>query len=348
MNDIDTTWIDIIVAPDTTITNAISVLNVTGKMFLLIADEDRRLLGNLTDGDLRKGLLKFNDLSTPISSIMNTSPKTVQAGTSDAEVISIFQNSDIKALPVVDDKNILQGCYFEGSFRKFSNYPCEMMIMAGGFGRRMGELTKDLPKPMLEVEGKPILAHIIEFAKRQGFTKFYISVHYLAEKIMSHFGDGKDFGVEIKYLEETTPLGTGGSIKLLPDGNAPVVVTNADVLTKVSFRAIVEFHSLTNASATIGTHEHVMENPFGVVHAEGIRVSRLEEKPTWKTNVNAGVYVINRSIREHIKDQEYIDMPDVFKRLLEHDQTVVQYPIHEDLFEIGTSEKFKAFTSSKK
>jgi len=343
MNNSDIPWKNIVVAPNITVTEAINVLNDTGKMFLLVASENGAFLGILTDGDLRKGLLKFNNLSIPISKMMNSNPRTVSINTPRSDVISNFQSGNFKALPIVDENNILQGCYFETDFSKTFDAPNEMVIMAGGFGKRMGKLTKELPKPMLEVDGKPILEHTILAAKRQGFSKFYISVHYKSEKIITHFGDGKNLGVHIDYLKETDPLGTAGSIQLLPNGHNPVVITNADIISSVSFRALVDYHLLTNATATMGTHEHIIKNPFGVVHADGTRITKLEEKPVWKTNVNAGIYVINRSVSQYIEPNERIDMPEIFQRILDDGNLVIQYPIHEKIFEIGTLERYKNF-----
>lgn len=340
MNQRESNWIDIVVPPETTLERAIAVLNATGKMFLLIADPNRKLLGNLTDGDLRKGLLKNSALTTPIHKFMNQNTKTVIVGTPKNTISSILENEDVKAIPVVNEEHIIQDCYFQASFNKIYGRPSEILIMAGGFGQRMRHLTENLPKPMLEIQGKPILEHIIESARRQGFKKVYLSVHFMSEKIIDHFENGENFGVEIQYLHENKALGTGGSIHLLPDGDDPVLVTNADILTKIGFRALVEYHKLTNAAATITTHQHVIENPFGVIHSDGIRVKKLEEKPVWTCNVNAGVYVINREIRTLIKSGEAIDMPDVLQRGIDENMNIVQYPTYEKLFEIGTLEKY--------
>lgn len=341
MAETKSNWEDILVSPDTTLHRAIEVLNSTGKMFLLIADPSRKLLGNLTDGDLRKGLLKNSDLSTPIHKFMNRNTKTVSSRTTKDAVSLIFDIEDVKAIPIVDEENIIQGCYFQTNFDKYYKRTSEFLIMAGGFGTRMGHLTKKLPKPMLEVRGKPMLEHIIVSAKKHGFNKIYLSVHYMPEKIINHFENGEKFGVEIQYLYEDEPLGTGGSIKLLPDGDGPVLVTNADILTNIGLKALVEYHKLTNAAATITTHQHAIENPFGVIHADGIRVAKLEEKPVWTSNVNAGVYVINREIRDLINLGESIDMPDVLQRGIDEGLTIVQYPTDEKLFEIGTLEKYE-------
>jgi dTDP-glucose pyrophosphorylase len=348
MTDSDSAWVDIVVSPKTTIIEAISILNQTGKMFLLIADDDLRLLGNLTDGDLRKGLLKFNNLATPISKIMNSSPKTVFTDTLRDEISILFQGGSLKALPIINKNNILQGCYFETSFKNSSELPSEIIIMAGGFGKRMGDLTKDLPKPMLAIDEKPILEHLIARAKYQGFVNIYVSVYYQAEKIISYFGNGQAFGVNIEYLRESEPLGTGGSIKLLPDGNGPVIVTNADIISSINFRALVDFHVLTKATATMVTHEHNIENPFGVVHANGSLIWGLEEKPIWTTNVNAGIYVIERNVSEFLDANEQIDMPQIFQRLLDVGKTVIQYPTPEKIFEIGTVEKYNHFVRNSK
>ena len=342
----DNTWTEIIVSPDISITDAINVMNHTGRMFLLIADENLKLLGNLTDGDLRKGLIRSKDLSSKISSIMNTKTKVISDNTSEVDVINLFQNGNIKALPVVDENNILKHCYFEDDFNKSLFHPYEMMIMAGGFGKRMGDLTKETPKPMLKVKGKPILEHMINLAKEQGFSKIYISVYYLSEIIMSYFGDGKKFGVEIIYIEEHKPLGTAGSIKLLPEGSTPIVIVNADIFSEINFRSIVEFHLLTDAFATIATHEYTIKNPFGVIQSDGINVVKLEEKPVWKTNVNAGIYVLNRQAQRYVNYEEFLDMPSLYGRILDDGQKVVQFPLNDKLFELGSYETYKEFINN--
>ena len=339
-------WEDIIVSPEITIADAINIMNRTGRMFLLIADENLKLLGNLTDGDLRKGLIISNDLSSKISSIMNTKTKVISDDTSKIDVINLFQNSDFKALPVVDENNILKNCYFEDDFNKSFIHPYEMMIMAGGFGKRMGDLTKETPKPMLKVKGKPMLEHMINLAKEQGFSKIYISVYYLSEIIMSYFGDGKKFGVEIIYIEEHKPLGTAGSIKLLPEGSTPIVIVNADIFSEINFRSILEFHLLTDAYATIATHEYTIQNPFGVIQSDGINVVKLEEKPVWKTNVNAGIYVLNRQAQRYVNYGEFLDMPSLYGRILDDGEKVVQFPLNNKLFELGSYETYKDFINN--
>lgn len=341
-------WSDILVTPDTPLHKAIEVLNATGKMFLLIVDRNQQLLGNLTDGDLRKGLLKNSNLSAPIHKFMNCNTKTVLAGTSTSEVSLMFENEDVNAIPIVNKEKIIQGCYFRSNFNKNYKRTSECLIMAGGFGKRMGHLTKKLPKPMLKFRGKPLLEHIIVSAKKHGFNKLYLSVHYMPETIFNHFGNGEKFGIEIQYLYEDKPLGTGGSLKLLPDGDEPVLITNADILTNIDFRALVEYHELTEGAATIITHEHVIHNPFGVIHSNGVRVTKLEEKPVWVSNVNAGIYVVNREIRDLIKLGEAIDMPDVLQRGIDKGLTVVQYQTNEKLFEIGTLEKYENILQNSK
>ena len=336
---------DIIITTEYSIADAIERLNVTGRMFLIIADENRTLMGNLTDGDLRKGMLKVRDLNVSVSAIMNTSPITVPPEVNHDHIAQIFANGQIKALPVVDDNGIVLGCFFENDFREHLFAASDIMIMAGGFGMRMGDLTRDIPKPMLPVDGKPMLEHIIGMAASQGFRRCYISVHYLAEQIMDHFGDGRDFGIDIEYIREDKPLGTGGSIKRLPPGDTPVVVTNADIISKVNYKSMIHYHVLTKAMATIATHEHSMQNPFGVIEADGIRIKSLKEKPVWRTNVNAGVYVVDRAVQDFINTDENIDITVLFQRLIESDQHIVMFPIFEKLFEIGTAEKYNGFLS---
>lgn len=321
------------------------MLNQTGRMFLIVADAQGKLLGNLTDGDLRKGLLKFNSMSVKVESVMNKHTVCAHEELSLREVRVLFESPSIRAIPVIDANNTVVGCHFIENFQNSLTNDARLLIMAGGYGSRMGHLTKTTPKPMLEIRGKPILQHIIANARNYGCTRITISLHYRPEVIKEFFGDGTKFGVEINYLYEDTPLGTAGCLQRVHNDTKYVIIMNADILSEIDLSALLDYHKVTNADATMATHEHVITNPFGVVRTDGISIVGLEEKPKWKNNVNAGVYVINTPVKSMIMDNEKIDMPEFFLRLIENQKKAVIYPLQEKVIEIGTPETYYSHNS---
>ena len=333
-------WKDIIIGPNASIIEAIEQLNQTGRMFLIVVNKQGKLLGNLTDGDLRKGLLKFNSMSVKVELVMNRHTICASEELSHNEVRVLFRSPSIRAIPVINANNTVVGCHFIENFQNFLPNDARLLIMAGGFGSRMGHLTKTTPKPMLKIMGKPILQHIIANARNHGCSRITISLHYHPEVIKGFFGDGSKFGVEISYLQEDTPLGTAGCLQRVHDDTKYVIIMNADIISEVDLSSLLDYHKVTDADATMATHEHVITNPYGVVRTEGISIVGLDEKPKWKSNVNAGVYVINTPVKSFIMDNEKIDMPEFFLRLINNQKKVVIYPLQEKVIEIGTPETY--------
>jgi NDP-sugar pyrophosphorylase family protein len=213
--------------------------------------------------------------------------------------------------------------------------------MAGGFGKRLLPYTQSLPKPMLEIAGKPILLHIIERAKAEGFSNFMLSINYLGEIIEEYFGDGSTFGVSISYIREDSPLGTAGSLSLVKrDLDSTFIVTNGDVLTNISYQKIFEFHQSQNAHATIAVKSYEIQNPYGVVSIDGIKVAAYQEKPSYHSFINAGVYVFEAGILENLQVGETIDMPEIISKLIIKQSEVCAYFVHEDWTDIGTPGDF--------
>lgn len=215
-----------------------------------------------------------------------------------------------------------------------------MLIMAGGFGTRMQELTKHTPKPLLKINDEPIIMHIINLAKRHGITKFYISIHYLAEQIQNYLGDGSEIGVAIEYIHEHKPLGTGGCLSLLKKRCGDIVVCNGDIISKVNLRTMFDFHRLHQCHATMGVTKYTVRHPFGVIEADGFEIRKQVEKPSWTTWINAGLYIVNLSIRKTIKKSEVISMPQVMQRLIDDGSTVIQFPIYEEWSDIGSKDDY--------
>ena len=333
-------WKEILIESDAPLTGAIETLNATGMLFLIVVDTEGKLIGNLTDGDLRKGLIKYHDIDVSVADIMNKNTSFVYDWQPESEIEACFKNPSIRAVPVVDKNGFVLGCHFAEEFLKRLNHSARLVIMAGGFGHRMGVLTKNLPKPMLPVKGTPILEHIVKNACEQGFKKITISTHFMANKIRRHFDNGKKFDVEIEYIHEESPLGTAGCIGLVKDDMDTLLVINGDIYSDVNFRSILDYHRLISADATMATHRHEITNPYGVVETDGISIIGLDEKPIWKTNVNAGIYVINTEMRQYINQGEKVDMTVFFTRLIENNRKTVIYPLQDKMLEIGSPENY--------
>lgn len=322
--------------------DTIKNLESSGLQIMIIIDQKKKVIATVTDSDIRKAFadgLKLNDKIFPYA---NKNPKTVLSSTTSDEIKKLFIiNPGFKALPIVDNNNRLVGCHFLNEFigREIIDVP--FLIMAGGFGKRLGRLTTNCPKPMIKIGDKPILQYIIEKAKNDGFSDIFISTHFLSHVIEDFFEDGKKFDVKIKYLREKKPLGTAGCLQLLPEIKTPLVVTNGDLVCKIGYRTILDFHYSTSSSATMAVAEHKIHHPFGVIKSDGINLTGFDEKPIWKTNVNAGIYVLNQSVIKLVKKNEVVSMPDVFKRVQINNQKTTVFPIHEKWMDLGTPQNLK-------
>jgi NDP-sugar pyrophosphorylase family protein len=217
-----------------------------------------------------------------------------------------------------------------------------MVIMAGGIGSRLKPYTETCPKPLLPIYGKPIMEHILIRAISEGFSKFYVSVNYLAHMIEDYFGDGRKWGIEIEYIHENKPLGTAGALSYLETKiDTPFVVTNGDVLTHMRYSEFLEFHKNHYAEATMAVRTHEWQNPFGVVTVQGLDVVGLEEKPIDKSHINAGVYVLAPGIFRYLKLGKPCDMPDLFENIRKSGNRTLAYPMHEPWLDVGRPDDFK-------
>jgi len=334
----------ICVPPTATILGAVESLNNSRKGIVLVTCYDGRLLGTITDADIRHGLASRISLEERVTVIANGNAVTLADGTSRDEIVNCFIETKLRALPILDNKGSVVDCVFLDQFSAHVQTQRVLMIMAGGFGKRMGSLTEKTPKPMLQVNDKPMMAHIIEQAAREHFEKVYISTHYLGDQIQDHFSDGKRFGVEIHYIEEASPLDTGGSFANIPVSQGPVVVTNADVLSGVGYSKMVDFHLLNSATVTIAVHQHIIQHPFGVVRSDGIDFLGIDEKPRWITSINAGIYVLDASVKKMIQHDEPISMPDVIQRVKNSGARVVVFPLHENWTDLGDATQYAQLT----
>ena len=325
------------------IRDAIQNLNETGKQIILICDDEDSLIGTVSDGDIRKALVVKHSLEQKLCEVMNATPIFSRIEDSIECVRSLMLTKGLRAIPVVASNAKLVGIHFLEEIAYASENKAVMLIMAGGFGSRMGKLTENIPKPMLKVAGKPMLQHIVEKAVDEKFEKIFISVHHLAEKIQKYFKDGEKFGVQIEYLEEENPLGTGGSVQLIKDVNGPILVTNADILSNINYKALIDFHQYNRAGATIATREHIIQHQFGVVENAGIDFVSFQEKPEWVTTINAGIYVINSETVNLIASKEVISMPEIIERVKGRGKRVVVYPLYENWVDLGSPEQYASY-----
>jgi NDP-sugar pyrophosphorylase family protein len=251
-------------------------------------------------------------------------------------VLHLMQANVIHALPVVDESRRVIGLHLLNELLTPTQRPNLMVIMAGGQGTRLRPHTENCPKPMLPVGGKPMLEHIIERAKSEGFYHFVLAIHYLGHMIEKHFGDGSRWQVRIEYLREDTPLGTAGAIGLLnPRPSLPFMVSNGDVLTDIHYGELLDFHSRHGATATMAVRLHEWQHPFGVVRTKGVDIVGFEEKPVARSHINAGIYVLEPSALDALKAGEHCDMPTLFGRLQEHAARTIVYPMHEPWLDVG-------------
>lgn len=330
----------LILFPNQSISDGLKKLDESGLQIIIITDEDNNLIGTVTDGDIRKGLIKGITLSDKIIKVANLKPKFVYDTYSNNELLKTFNDFNYRALPVINAEKKLLDCYFINDFIKIKKNNSPLLIMAGGFGKRLGILTKEYPKPMLEINKKPLLHFIIEKAIKENFHDIFISVYFKSEIIKSYFGNGEKFNINIKYIDEKKPLGTGGCLKLLPNTNEPIVVVNGDVLTNEKYTNLLDFHTSTSSDITMAVFNHDIQNPFGVVKTNGFKLIEFEEKPVWTTKVNAGMYVIQNSVKNYINENETISMPNVIKRMNNDNKKCSVYTMSNFWIDIGTKNQF--------
>lgn len=338
-------WQRLLISSEISIIQAIEILDKTAKKILVVVDSDRKVLGTLTDGDIRRALLKKVDFESPVSSIMNSNPFLLfesKIEFSGGE-IKLATERGITKIPIITENRVIVGIF--DSLRDFSTKKKSnvVVLMAGGLGSRLKTLTKDCPKPMLKVGEKPILETILLNFKRQGFYRFLISVNYQSEVIKKYFGDGSKYGVEVSYLEEETRLGTAGPLGLIEQEiKEPLIVMNGDLLTTIDFNDVLEFHSQQKSMATICVKEYDFQVPYGVVELKDHNyVQEIKEKPKHSFFVNAGAYVLDPKSIHYVDKGKAIDMPNLLEKFLGDDEKVSAFPIREYWLDIGKPDDFK-------
>jgi len=335
-------WEKVVLSPEHTMRDALAVINAEALRVCLVVDHEQRLLGVVTDGDIRRAILNNVALTENVTVVMNHQPITVSTKVARTQLLEMMRNHSILSLPVVDDTGHLLGLETWEQAAHPSMYENPVFIMAGGFGTRLRPLTDNCPKPMLKIGNKPILETLLNQFIKAGFRNIYISTHYMPEKITTYFGDGTAWGANIRYVHEETPLGTGGALGLLPADipTLPLIMINGDVLTTVNFERLLDFHVNSGADATMCVREYDYQIPYGVITSEGNKITSMIEKPIHNFFVNAGVYVISPYIIQSVPKEQRIDMPTLLELHMHERKQVLMFPIHEYWLDIGRMDDF--------
>lgn len=335
-------WRQALLGPDANIQQAIRCLDKAAMRIVIVVDENVRLLGTISDGDIRRGLLRGLTLESPIETIVHRTPLVVPPEIGREFVTRLMLANKINQIPIVDQDRQVVGLHLWDGVVASPERPNTMVVMAGGLGTRLRPHTEACPKPLLPVAGRPMLEHIIERARDQGFSRFVLAVHYLGHMIEKHFGDGSRFMVQIDYLREDMPLGTAGALALLADRlDAPFVVTNGDVLTDIHYGELLDFHVRHAATGTMAVRSHEWQHPFGVVQTKGINIIGFEEKPVMRSYINAGVYALAPEMLGLLERGQPCDMPALFERARAAGKVIVAYPMHEPWLDVGRHEDLK-------
>ncbi len=337
MTKANASWKDTLVSPDTPILEAVRIMDETAAQICLVIDSGGKLLGTVTDGDIRRGILKSLPLSEPVTKLMNPKPQVTSEDESRDARIQMMTRLSVHQIPIVDGTGCVVGLEtLEGLIAREAEHDNWVVLMAGGIGSRLRPLTEQTPKPLLEVGGRPLLETILKSFVKHGFRRFYISVNYMSGLFRDHFGDGEPWGVEIRYLDEDKPLGTAGPLGLIGEvPSQPLLVMNGDLLTKVNFAQFLNYHRESGADATMGVREYDFQVPFGVVQLDGHQIKDIEEKPVHRFFINAGMYVIDASVLGMVEKNVYLDMPDLFRRLRTEGKETTAFPVREYWMDIG-------------
>jgi dTDP-glucose pyrophosphorylase/CBS domain-containing protein len=330
------------ISPDHSIRTAMACIGSGRCGIALVVDQELHLLGTITDGDVRRAILAGSDLELPISILLANKigtrypkPVTAQLGAKHKALFELLHQNGLRQIPVLDHNGRVVDLVMLDDLIPTQDIPLQALIMAGGFGTRLRPLTENLPKPMLPVDGKPLMELVIEQLRQVGIRRINVATHFKPEKISDYFGDGSSFGVELNYVNEDKPLGTGGALGLIDTPTEPMLIINGDILTQIDFRAMLVYHQEHRAIMTVAVKQYDIIVPYGVIECEGPRVCALKEKPQMHFLVNAGIYLIEPKVFELIPNGVHFNMTDLIQRLLDSNHSVVGFPVIEYWLDIG-------------
>jgi dTDP-glucose pyrophosphorylase/CBS domain-containing protein len=336
-----------LVTPENSIREAIACIDRNAKGIVLVVDKEGRLVGPVTDGDVRRAILVDMNLELPVQKLLEKRsssryphPITASMGASKAELIRLMNEHLIRHVPLLDTEGRVADIAFLSDLVKEYELPITAVVMAGGHGLRLRPFTEDTPKPMLPVGGRPLMELIVKQLQEAGIRRVNVTTHYKADKIKGYFGDGRAFGVELNYVKEDRPLGTAGALGLMPAPQEPLLVINGDILTQVNFRALLEYHQEHRADMTVAVRRYDLKVPYGVVECEGSQVRRLQEKPQMSFMVNAGIYLLEPLVFEYIPSGQHLNMTDLIQQLLGAGRLVISFPVREYWLDIGQNNDY--------
>jgi dTDP-glucose pyrophosphorylase len=329
-----------------TIKDALKIIDAGAMQIALVVDDEKKLLGTLTDGDIRRVLLKEGSLEATVSAALFRNPTVCKVNDTKDQILKIAIARKLHQIPVVDLEGKLVGIYEIDDLLKPKKYSNKVVLMVGGLGSRLRPLTNERPKPLLEVGNKPILETIIANFSKHGFHNIILSVNYKSEMIKDYFGDGRKFGVKIEYINEEKRMGTAGALSLVEDLlTEPFFVMNGDLLTNVNFEHMLDFHIKNKAMATMGVREYDFQVPYGVVNINDHQIINIEEKPTHSFFVNAGMYILDLTVLKLIPKNSFYDMPTLFDKIIETNSKALSFPVREYWLDIGKMSDFEQANS---
>lgn len=333
---------DIIVKESTSILEVLQIIDKSSKQLAIVVDDNKRLLGTISDGDIRRALLNNITLNDSVKNIYFKNPTIATINHSKEEIINICRIKKIHQIPIVDNVGNLIGLEILDELISRENKPNKVVLMVGGLGTRLRPLTENTPKPMLKVGDKPILQTIVEKFSEYGYTNIVMCVNYKSHIIQDYFGDGSSFGVNIEYVLEKQRMGTAGALSLLKNKpSEPFFVMNGDLLTNVNFEYLHDYHRSHNAMGTMCVRKYDFQVPYGVVNIKDSKILSIEEKPVHKFFVSAGIYMLNPEVLEYIPQNEFYDMPTLFEKIISEKENAISFPLREYWLDIGQIEEYK-------
>jgi len=332
---------NILVHENSSVREVLTIIDAGAVQIALVVDVSKKLIGTVTDGDIRRGLLKGLTLDDTIESIVFRTPTTAKLSDSKETIIKKSLAKKLYQIPIVDEQNCVLGLKEIEELVKPKVKLNKVILMVGGLGSRLHPLTQDTPKPLLKVGDKPILQTIVERFADYGFIQIVMCINYKGHMIQDYFGDGHKFGVQIEYVLEEERMGTAGALSLLNHvPSEPFFVMNGDLLTNINFESLLDYHQAQNVQATMCVREYDFQVPYGVVSVDGNKITSIEEKPVHKFFVSAGIYMLSPSALSLIPQNQYYDMPTLFEKIIMSNESVVSFPIHEYWLDIGRMSEY--------
>lgn len=337
---------ELCVPVDATLRTVVGAIDAGERGIALVVAPDGVLVATITDGDVRRAMLSGIGLDEPAATLLKRrvgvgAPLVAGVAVSAAEILSMMRDSRVRQIPLVDDGGVVVDLVVIEDLLPRQGLPLQAVVMAGGFGSRLRPLTDGVPKPMVDIDGRPMLERIIEQLRVAGVKQVSVTTHYRPDVIVEHFGDGSEFGVDLSYVNEESPLGTAGSLRMLESRNEPILVINGDILTNANLRALFDFHQESEALMTVAIYEHEVQVPYGVVTLSGSQVAALHEKPTLRHQVLAGIYVLDPSVVGRIPEGRRYDMPDLISQLIRDGAPIVGFPLREFWQDIGGAKDYE-------